>query len=305
MGLSRPHRLRIWIRSCRWRWAGSHSCALTALGAVHCWGLNDVGQTSSTVGLGPDGALGPVAEIALGASHSCALTKGEDNVGAKSVKVRCWGLAGGNPDDSSEGGNTASAANCMVAEDGAVTCIVADLNGNPIPGSLDKTSGVGALGPVRQLAVGGNHSCVVTFTDRALCWGDNTHGQALAPPDVQGQTEELGLGASHSCARTLSGQVRCWGDSTHGQSTPTVGLGQGGALGPATQLEVGNHHSCARVESGRLHCWGDLATEISSLPPHVVVAVDAAGSCALLVDGSLYCPDDQELFPDELRLEKG
>ena len=275
---------------------GSHSCALTALGAVHCWGLNDVGQTSSTVGLGPDGALGPVAEIALGASHSCALTKGDDTVGVKTVKVRCWGKTG-NPDT--------EAANCMVAEDGAVTCLVADLNGNPIPGSLDKTSGTGALGPVTQLAVGGSHSCVVTLTARALCWGDNTHGQALAPPDVQGQTEELGLGASHSCARTLSGQVRCWGDSTHGQTTPTVGLGQGGALGPATQLEVGNHHSCARVESGRLYCWGDLAMDISTLPPRVVVAVDAAGVCALLVDGSLYCPDDQELFPDELRSGEG
>ena len=281
---------------------GSHSCALTALGAVHCWGSNMFSQDSPPDSLGPDGALGPVAEIALGESHSCALTKGEDNTGVKSVKVRCWGLAGGNPDESSEGGNMASEANCIVEAGGAVTCLV---DGNTERGSLDTIGGTGALGPVTQLAVGGNHSCVVTLLARALCWGDNTHGQALAPPDVQGVTEELGLGASHSCARTMSGGVRCWGDSTHGQTTPTVGLGQGGALGPAVQLLVGNNHSCARVESGRLHCWGDLAMDISTLPPHVVAAVDAAGSCALLVDGSLYCPDDQELFPDELRQRDG
>ena len=281
---------------------GSHSCALTALGAVHCWGSNTFNQATPPDSLGPDGALGPVAEIGVGESHSCALTKGEDNTGAKSVKVRCWGLAGGNPDDSSEGGDTAAAANCTVAAGGAVTCLVA---GKTEPSSLDETSGVGALGPVTQLAVGGSHSCVVTFHARALCWGDNTHGQALAPPDVQGQTEELGLGASHSCARTISGGVRCWGLNEDGQTSSTVGLGQGGALGPATQLEVGNNHGCARVESGRLYCWGDFATDISTLPPHVVTAVDAAGVCALLVDGSLYCPGNQELFPDELRQGDG
>src|SRR5690606_3601728 len=73
---------------------GGHSCAITDLGALRCWGSNERGQ------LGDGGASGlesrePVAVIGLngavvavtaGYQHSCAVTEG----GA----VWCWGRGG-------------------------------------------------------------------------------------------------------------------------------------------------------------------------------------------------------------------
>jgi alpha-tubulin suppressor-like RCC1 family protein len=77
---------------------GSHFCALVAGGAVKCWGLNFDGQLGdnamhelcvfasdsedcSKLPVNVAGLTG-VTQLALGASHSCALT---------SAGVSCWG----------------------------------------------------------------------------------------------------------------------------------------------------------------------------------------------------------------------
>ena len=52
---------------------------------------------------------------------------------------------------------------------------------------------------------------------------------------------------------------------------------------------------------GELHCRG-IVLDVSSLPPGAVTAVDTAGRCALLADGSVYCPggDSALALPPEL-----
>jgi len=129
-----------------------NACALTSVGTVQCWGANTAGQLGIAA-TGPQSnipvevldstgksPLTGVVAIAAGQSHTCAVTA----AGA----ALCWG-------DNAEGelGNSSSSD--------------AD---SPVPVS-GLSSGVAAI------AVGYGHTCAVTSSGAAQCWGRNLDGQ--------------------------------------------------------------------------------------------------------------------------------
>lgn len=123
-----------------------HTCAVTAGGALLCWGYNGQGQVgdgSTTTRTAPTQASGlasGIASVAVGGNHTCALTM----AGA----VLCWG-------DNTSG----------ELGDGTTT-----QRQTPVPVS-------GLSSGVASIAAGYDFSCALTTIGGILCWGDNIQGQ--------------------------------------------------------------------------------------------------------------------------------
>jgi uncharacterized delta-60 repeat protein len=182
-----------------------HACAVAG-GTLYCWGENANGQlgdgttTSSPLPVIVSG-VPSVSALALGESHSCALTSAGE--------VYCWGA-----NDSGQLGNN----NLVFA--------------SPTPAQV-----AGLFGDTVAIAAGGDNTCALRAGGSVYCWGANYSGQignnlgyiGITDP-VAEPTEMIGItgataisvGAEHVCALVTGGQLRCagWnGDGTLGDGT--------------------------------------------------------------------------------------
>jgi alpha-tubulin suppressor-like RCC1 family protein len=153
-----------------------HVCGLTSSGNAYCWGANDAGQLgigTTTVVPGPTPVVGDISFAALtaGDRHTCGLTAD----GA----AYCWG-------------------------DNALGALGTADVGEHCQGDPCSTIPVRAAAPFHFAVVSasrgpnGSHTCGVTPSGHAYCWGRNTAGQLGAgagggsgfqPQLVKGQPE--------------------------------------------------------------------------------------------------------------------
>lgn len=191
-----------------------HSCALTTIGGIKCWGQNNSGQLGT--GFPPTSSLIPVDVISaqsmpalVGASaivvnfaSSCALNSGG---------VFCWGA-----NSVGQLGNDSFVFSSNV----------------PVP-VLSGTSQPPLAG-VTAIATGRNHVCALSSVGTLKCWGFNTSGQlgdgnnlnhestpvdviaGPALPPLSGVTA-VSAGEAHTCALISGGGVKCWGGNFSGQ----------------------------------------------------------------------------------------
>ena len=134
-----------------------HSCALTTDGVVFCWGANSDGQLGNgsnedsdvpvpVKGLNGADQLTNMKQISAGGRHTCALAEG----GA----AYCWGRN----NYGQLGTGTFSQSN--------------------IPVAVSETSLAGSpITPISMITAGDNHTCAISSTGTAYCWGDNIFGQ--------------------------------------------------------------------------------------------------------------------------------
>jgi alpha-tubulin suppressor-like RCC1 family protein len=277
------------------------TCALTNAGHVRCWGRNTTGQLgdgSLSLKIEPPadvaGLTSGVSSLVTGSYHSCARTAAG---GAK-----CWGA------------NYYGAGFVFVAS-GAVG------DGT----FLDKPSPVdviGLTGGVAALAAGSDHTCAVTTSGAAQCWGTNNFGQGgygssdvsrATPSAVTGLAsgvQSISAGRADTCALLAAGGVKCWGLNSSGQlgdgtttnrSTPVDVTGLAGALRTAN----GSVHTCAVLADGGIACWGDNGrgqlgdgTNTSKSQPvrvavnrtaFTLVVTGGAHTCALTTQGGVMC----------------
>ncbi|MEM7126198.1 MAG: C13 family peptidase [Chloroflexota bacterium] len=271
-----------------------HTCGVMSSGGVKCWGKNtyrQLGDGTTTHSLTPVdvlGLTGSVQSVAVGETHTCALTT---NGGA-----RCWG-----GDGSGQIGNGTTAS---------------------VPAPVDVN---GLTGGVAALVAGAHHTCALVVTGGVKCWGKNSVGQIgdgtllsrSSPTDVSGlgsAVTAISAGFGNTCAVMSSGGVKCWGDNIYGQ------LGDGGAISSNVPIDgtglisdvltisTGGTHSCAIKSGGGVYCWGgndraqlgDGTKSGRSTPVSVnnlssgtsTIDLGTNHTCALTIAGSLLCWGD-------------
>jgi hypothetical protein len=176
----------------------------------------------------------------------------------------------------------------------------------------------------KSISAGGMHTCALSTTDRAYCWGANTAAQLGVPLPIVGSNAPVAVsgdlsfasvsaGHAHTCALTTTGAAWCWGDNYNGATGP---------VGPAsfreapdmvsesltfTQLALGYVHSCGLTTGGEVYCWGgnyngQLGTTaiggFSAIPTRlpgtqtftkIVSGADAFHTCGMATDARVYC----------------
>lgn len=276
--------------------SGLHSCGLLASGTAMCWGRNVFGE----LGRGPFGPStvpvqvlgGPFREISANRLTTCAVDLSND--------AWCWGANQrgelGNPAFSSSNvpvlvattlkfqnisagwlhtcgiqtGGPAAAAHCWGEGD--------FVGAGPVPDQPTPIAVTGGL-TFTQLSAGVTHTCGLTQTGAAYCWGRNTRGELgdgstidrLVPTPVSGGLSFVvitsgvrilqPITAAHTCGLTTTGATYCWGSNDLGQ------LGDGTTADrlvptPVSTSQVfvaisaGGEFTCGMTAARKVFCWG-------------------------------------------------
>jgi alpha-tubulin suppressor-like RCC1 family protein len=131
-----------------------HSCAVTEVGGVKCWGSNEYGQLGDGTTLDQltpvevNGLTSGVAQVSAGWHHSCALTQ--------SGGVKCWG-----DNELSQLGDGTNIERWTPVDVAGLT------NG------------------VAEVAAGSSHTCALMDQSQGAgvkCWGHNHYGQLGVNP---------------------------------------------------------------------------------------------------------------------------
>ena len=220
-----------------------HTCARTTGDRVYCWGLNSEGQVGvSGITLSPSPVLGnqTFVSVAAGGLHSCAIATG----GA----AWCWGSnAKGQLGVPGPGGSTpvlvagellfasittGDRHTCALTADGTAYCWGDNEAGQlgvapELVASREEPEPAAPGFTFTALAAGLNHTCGLTPSGLAYCWGRNSSGElgddtsidSASPVAVGGghTFQTLTAGDRHTCGVTTDRVAYCWGSNQFGQ----------------------------------------------------------------------------------------
>lgn len=275
---------------------GGHTCALTTVGGVKCWGVNNNGQLGNPTNLNtnndnptalPVVGLTGVVAISLGGLYTCALTAaggvkcwgdnlygqlGDNSTLQRNAPVDVTGLTSGVAAISSGGSHT-----CALTTAGAVKCW-----GNGAYGQVGNNSNTSSSIPVNvtslgsgvtAVSAGASHTCALTTAGGMKCWGANVYGQLgnssttnsaipVAVTNLGNGVAAIGAGEIHSCALTTVGGVKCWGGNSLSQlgdnstTQQLIPVDVSGLASGVASISTSAYHTCSLTTAGAMKCWG-------------------------------------------------
>jgi alpha-tubulin suppressor-like RCC1 family protein len=271
---------------------GDHSCALTQMSEILCWGDNssgELGDGTTSVGHYEPVPTLPLNEVPI----SIAVSGGFASIGQPYT--------------------------CAMTSSGSTYCWGANWHGTQGTGDTDDSlvPRLTQIPKAVELTLSDEHACG-RLPSGVACWGDNLYGQIgngtisfrTTPQQVQGlggAATNVFAGAAQSCA-IVGGSARCWGYNQSGElgdGTRTDRLFPVSVTGLPSDimtmsLAVG--HTCAVSGSGSVYCWGrggtlgdgtehDSETPVQVAGAGLAIAVDAGTThtCAISVAGAVVC----------------
>jgi alpha-tubulin suppressor-like RCC1 family protein len=223
------------------------SCVLLADKTVRCLGPGLKGSLGRFNGA-PVPVLKEVKEISLGKGFSCTIAGDKD-------QLFCFGR-----NDKGQLGNNR---------------VIASVDPMPV---LDAENGNVAIVDVKQVAAGENHACALLKNGRAICWGDNSFGQAGNPSLSIGVKtivendrtmkafqgiHEIFAGVNSTCFTAKDDfSAYCFGErygaiKKMNWNPERVDLaGSIGTLGNVKKIGLGRGFGCALSRSSQVYCWG-------------------------------------------------
>ncbi|MEM7128642.1 MAG: tandem-95 repeat protein [Chloroflexota bacterium] len=288
-----------------------HSCALTNVGSVLCWGSNSNGElgygrpadTQNTPKY-VSGLTSGVIAITAGNQHTCALVDPDgDGLGG----VKCWGRN----------------------KEGQL--------GNGDHGEVTKFTPVDVAGltsGVRDITAGNDHTCALVDTNgdelgSVKCWGSHKEGQLgigegngakkfYVPQEVLigANVKAIDAGEKHTCTVTTT-NVLCWGLNAEGQlgngsiNSSSIPEQVNGLNGDVRSISAGSSHTCAVSDADEVKCWGsnsnlqlgrDIDTDKATSPvipewflsdaqPESIKSVSAGEqhTCVITTSNAVFC----------------
>lgn len=277
-----------------------HTCALDVTGQAYCWGANSHGQLGTGDDLPrlvPTSVAGGLRFTQISVANEGAFTCGLTGDG----KAYCWG--------SSWGGRLGDGSGAEAGK--AVTTPQLVVGGHTFS----------------QIAAGGGHSCALTTSGAAYCWGENSLGQlgianetpSSRPVAVSGGLtfQQIDTYTGVTCGVATNGSAWCWGEGWSGalgngqtSDSNVPVLVQGGHS--FASVSVGLWMACGVTTTGDGYCWGsdwgvgNLGTgsyvETQTAPAPVAggrqwQSIRAGGfiACGVAADGGGYCWGDGTL----------
>lgn len=272
-----------------------HACDIASGGIVWCWGLNGAEGRIGDANMA-NGAMSAVpvrvpgnskfTQISTFGRHTCGVTT--------EGKAWCWGT---NSWGSLGNGTNIAATFTPVAVAGGHT--------------------------FRKVTVGSDHSCGITITSRAYCWGNNdwrqlgtgnsTVSNVPVPVNIVPDILDIEAGAAFTCAVSMAANGYCWGSNSIGQVGDGKQISYGNVFvslpsqvvgGLAwKQVDVAQQYACALTVAGAAYCWGSNNGKFGNGPgsdastPQPVsggitfqrISTGFGHACGIAADNAVWC----------------
>jgi len=177
--------------------------------------------------------------------------------------------------------------------------------------------------PIRSIALGDEHSCVLRASGNVACWGRNFSGQlgdgsrqdrsAAQPVVGLDGVQQIAAFGARTCAVRRDGALYCWGH-VDGLAAPIAGQPPESwdstvprlieTAGTVAEVALGSEHLCVRDQAGGVRCWGKndhgqlgdgtlavrhAPVRVAALPKARSLALGTSHSCALVESGEVWC----------------